>query len=55
MRSIFVLMTIGLFSPLFNDPFYNGLAKPQAQRLMNEQCLFCEAQLAMFEMVTHLR
>ena len=27
MRSIFVLMTIGLFSPLFNDPFYNGLAK----------------------------
>ena len=27
MRSIFVLMTIGLFSPLFNNPFYNGLAK----------------------------
>ena len=27
MRSIFVLMTIGLFLPLFNDPFYNGLSK----------------------------
>ena len=27
MRSIFVLMTIGLFFPLFNNEFYNGLAK----------------------------
>ena len=27
MRSIFMLMTIGLFSPLFNDSFYNGLSK----------------------------